>query len=142
VRLCSPVPLQVHRIARTRHVVQRVALHAQPFLSRSVNWFGANRKGETGNPAIAVTSDPARLAALDEHLMGVLKDGMEMLKSAIHMGEGKPFHGSPSLDDVNKVRWEPCYLIHAHLQKTLTLLDRYPTRMKSLVSLIYIDCFP
>jgi hypothetical protein len=88
-----------------RHVVQRVAFHTQPFLSHSVNWFGANRKGEIGNPAIAVMSDPARLAALDEHLMGVLKDGMEMLKSAIHMGEGKPFHGSPSLDDVNKI---PC----------------------------------
>jgi hypothetical protein len=47
-------------------------------------------------------SDPA-YSALDGHLMGVLKDGMEMLQSAMHVGEGKPFYGSPSLGDVNRV---------------------------------------
>ena len=83
-------------------------------------------------------SDPA-YSTLDGPLIGALNDGMEVLQSTMHMGEGKPFHGSPLLGDVNKVRWEPCYLIYAHRRKRLTVLDRYPTQMKPLMSLIYID---
>ncbi|KAN0132887.1 hypothetical protein V8E53_009252 [Lactarius tabidus] len=121
-----------------RYVVLRVAFPTQPFLSRSTNWFGANKRGETGtnpagppssrqslhdeqsilstssertlhtppdfegSPTITVMSEPA-YSALDGHLMGVLKDGMEMLQSAMHVGEGKPFYGSPSLGDVNRI---------------------------------------
>jgi len=119
-------------------VVQRVAFHTQPFLSRSANWFGANKRGETdtnlavppslrqplhdeqsiprtstettvhtppdfeGSPVITVMGDPAH-SALDGSLTGALEDGIEMLQSAMHLGEGKPFHGSPFLDDVNRI---------------------------------------
>jgi hypothetical protein len=49
------------------------------------------------SPTITVTSDTAH-APLDGSLMDALKDGIEMLHSAMHMGDGRHIHGSPSLD--------------------------------------------
>ena len=71
-------------------------------------------------------SDPAH-STLDGPLIGALNDGMEMLQSTVHVGEGKLFHSSPLLDDVNKVRRGLCYLIYTHQRKKLTVLDRYST---------------
>lgn len=61
--------------------------------------------GFEGGPTITVMNDSAH-STLDGPLIGALNDGKE---STMHMGEGKLFHGSPLLDDVNKVRREPYY---------------------------------
>jgi hypothetical protein len=56
-----------------------------------------------GSPTITVTSDPAH-EALDGSLMHALRDGIEMLHSAMHKGDGRHFHGGPSLDGDLRVR--------------------------------------
>ena len=56
-----------------------------------------------GSPTITVMSDPAH-SALDGSLMDALKGGIEELHSAMHLGDGSNFSGSPSLDGDIRVR--------------------------------------
>jgi len=124
---------QVHVSAR-RYAVPRIVFPTLPFFSRSAlsRFSGDKREEASANPAlspsppdeqpvrspymestahahpessptITVMSDPAH-SALDGSLMDALKDGIERLQSAMHMGEGRPFPGSPSLDGDIRVR--------------------------------------
>jgi len=95
------------------YAVPRVAFPTQPFLSRSVDCLGANKRGKTGDPAF---SPSLRQPLPDEQPVQSpnvksttharpgpegsipVMNGIEKLHSAMHLGEGWPFPGNSSLN--------------------------------------------
>jgi hypothetical protein len=150
----SLVLLQVHVIAR-RYAVLRVAaaFPTQPFLSLSANHLGANKRDEIGTDPMLSPSPKQPLpdeqpvqstyvesityahpgpeggitahSALDPSLIDSLKDSVENLQTAMHTGEGRPLHESPSLDDDDKVCVGAFFIPSVRIGgRGLTLIDR------------------
>ncbi|KAI9439849.1 hypothetical protein H4582DRAFT_2075212 [Lactarius indigo] len=81
---------------------RRPLLDEQPEPDQSPNIESTAHEHPEDSPTITVMSDPA-YSALDGPLMDTLKDGLERLQSAVHMGKGMLFYGSPTLGgDIGK----------------------------------------
>ncbi|KAH9003110.1 hypothetical protein EDB86DRAFT_2895224 [Lactarius hatsudake] len=72
----------------------------QPDPSPNIESTASERPEDS--PTITVMSDPAH-STLEESFMDAQKDCSERLQSAVHMGKGMLFYGSPTLDgDIGK----------------------------------------
>ncbi|KAH9177374.1 hypothetical protein EDB89DRAFT_1902580 [Lactarius sanguifluus] len=78
----------------------------QPDPDQSPNIESTASEHPEDSPIITVMSDPAH-STLEGSFMDAQKDGSEMLQSAMHMGKGVLFYGSPTLDGDIGTRLDP-----------------------------------
>ncbi|KAH9052885.1 hypothetical protein EDB83DRAFT_2394579 [Lactarius deliciosus] len=82
------------------HSARRSLPDEQPDPSPNIESTATEHPGDS--PTITVMSDPAH-SILEESFMDAQKDCSERLQSAVHMGKGMLFYGSPTLDgDIGK----------------------------------------
>ncbi|KAH9063972.1 hypothetical protein EDB87DRAFT_1601548 [Lactarius vividus] len=92
-----------------RYAKPRIALPTQPFFSRSANGFGVDKMEESdANPASSHSArrplpdeqpDPDQSPNIESIARSYMDALKERLQSAMHIGEGMLFYGSPTLDD-------------------------------------------
>lgn len=84
------------------HSARRPLPDEQPDPDQSPNIENTASERPEDSPTITVMSEPAH-STLEESFMDAQKDCSERLQSAMHMGKGMLFYGSPTLDgDIGK----------------------------------------